>query len=490
VLLETLVARREVDQVELLRQAIFGLDLELARVARRALALCETEGAVDLIAEALKVPMEREERAALVAAAARLGAKFPRARTLATLHEGMSLSSQYVSASSAARGGDPTLGAQTAAQLEAHALAAEQRAQDANARLGLAESLLARSLEPLGDSRFSRVLLEDARATAQQAQALGAKGWRLDATLAVSASLMGEAKEAQARALAAVEGGMLNAAQSDEPPTAETLVQVLALFAQALQEAIRTAFRANQAWPPAWLADIDAAYAALVAHEQVSEDNFVSYYDFLRWLGGTPRANRVLEDALKSFPNSALLHERLRSALLWDKGPNGLESAYAARLSETEPTAQLLWFSGYASLVAAEHFRRKSELDLALAAYARGIAYYERSLEAAPEGADLCEHFIALALAGRARIELERAKLEDCARDILAAFARRPDSAATPDGLNLTPIETARMLLARLAVQPNAELSARVQAGLDALDPKLLEPPPSERAVPGRRGRR
>lgn len=72
-------------------------------------------------------------------------------------------------------------------------------------------------------------------------------------------------------------------------------MRVLALFAQSRQLAIRKAYRENSKWPPEWLADVNAAYAALAVHPLVTDENLVSYYDFLRWLGGAPRANAVLE---------------------------------------------------------------------------------------------------------------------------------------------------------------------------------------------------
>jgi hypothetical protein len=52
----------DVEQIDLLRLAIFGFDVELARLARQALAQLDSEAAVDLIAEALKLPMEPRER--------------------------------------------------------------------------------------------------------------------------------------------------------------------------------------------------------------------------------------------------------------------------------------------------------------------------------------------------------------------------------------------------------------------------------------------
>src|SRR5262249_29053497 len=95
-ILESTLAHKDLDQVDLLRLAIFGLDVDLARLARKALAQCETEGAVDLIAETLKLPMDPSERDELMAAAARLSEKFPRARTLVAVQKGMASPSKLV----------------------------------------------------------------------------------------------------------------------------------------------------------------------------------------------------------------------------------------------------------------------------------------------------------------------------------------------------------------------------------------------------------
>jgi hypothetical protein len=95
-LIEATIAHRDVDQLDLLRLAIFGLDLELARLARRALAQADSEGAVDLIAETLKLPMDTAERAELMAAAARLSEKYPRARTLVAVHQGLAEPSKWI----------------------------------------------------------------------------------------------------------------------------------------------------------------------------------------------------------------------------------------------------------------------------------------------------------------------------------------------------------------------------------------------------------
>jgi hypothetical protein len=493
-LLEATLKHREVDHNELLRLAIFGLDVELAKVARQSLAKNQTEAAVDLIAEALKTPMEKDERDLLIAAAERLGEKFPRARTLAALHRGMSIGSKHIDV---ARATAPQAQYEATSRLrtvasgvEERAAAAETKPADPAAKLELAESLLARASQAGVERRFAQALVEDARRTALEAEKLGAKGWKLDALVAVTSNRLGDQVAALPRAVAAVEGGMLKLDDGGIGATEEVKVQVLALFALSRQLAIRKAYRERTQWPPEWMADVNAAYASLSEHPLVTDDNLVSYYDFLRWLGATPRANGVLDGALKRFPDSPVLHERLRARALWDKGPAGLLSTYDELLAQPDASAQTTWFAGYAALVAAEHHRRRNELDKALAAYEVGVRHFERNMLLVPDGGDLCNHFVALALAGRARIALEQGDLQRATDELLASFERRGGSAATPDGLNLTPADTARMLEAKLAEAKRDDLAARLKAALAKLDPKLLELPTFERDVPPSRGQR
>ncbi|MFN0007091.1 MAG: hypothetical protein ACKVXR_04215, partial [Planctomycetota bacterium] len=135
-LLEQTLSHKEVEEIDLLRLAIFGFDVEMARLARRALAQYDSEAAVDLIAEALKHPMEAEERQMLLAAVVRLGEKYPRARTLAAVYDGLASRSSSVDVDGWAkaihtREGASARGAYEAqARLESRAEAAEARPQD------------------------------------------------------------------------------------------------------------------------------------------------------------------------------------------------------------------------------------------------------------------------------------------------------------------------------------------------------------------------
>ncbi|MBI5432514.1 MAG: hypothetical protein HZA52_06770 [Planctomycetes bacterium] len=493
-LLEALATRRVVDQVEVLRAAIFGFDLELASLARRALAQCETEPALDLMAEALQVPLEASDRELLLAAVARLAETSPRARTLAALHSGLPQTSRQIDTRVLTREYDVT--SVRNVDVQAREEAAEARPNEPGALLEFAEALLARSQQS-APGRYATLLLEDARSAARDAEKLGAKGARLDALIAVIDSEFGDFKTARERAVAAVESGVLRTGDDATPaPSSEAATltgaskaRVLWLFADARQRAIRDAFRNGGTWPPEWLADVNSAYSVLAKDGLVGEPQLVDYHDFLRWLGATARANTVLDDALARFPNSALLHERLRARLLWEAGPKGLEQGYADRLArEAAPTtSQLTWFAGYASLVAAEHLRRRSDFDGAVAAYRRAAVFYERNAELHPEGRDTCLHFRALGGAGEARVALEHGDLAVATERLLASLALRQASAASVDGLNITPIQTAKMLHARLLDSGDTARAERVKAALDALDPKLLEPPPSEQGGSGRR---
>ncbi|MFT6108541.1 MAG: hypothetical protein ACJA2W_001453 [Planctomycetota bacterium] len=478
------------DQIEVLRKAIFGLDLELARLSRRALAQCETEGALDLMAEVLKEPIEDEDRQMLLDAVARLSATSPRAKTLAALHSGLDLKSRHIPLPSAA---SATSEYETATRrtpnVARRAEAAESRPKDPAALLGLAEAMLERALTTEG--QFADLFAGDAQAGADAAAELGADPARLSAVKAVLAWRRGELTGARTSAAYAVENGYLlldqasdSAAEEAESAAPATQERVLRLFADARRTRIRRAYRSGQDWKPEWLSDLNAAYSLLTRTADIDDATIVDFYDFLTWIGATPRANEILQLALVRFPDSNLLHGRLRSKLLWRGGPEALERAYTDRLASLDPSAKkgdhLAWFAGYASVVAAEHHRRRGHFDDSLTSYARGIEHFERHILGHPEGRGNTDHYVALALAGRARVLMERGDLDEATTALDQSLGRRPASAASNDGLGITPIATAKMLKAKWLEAGEVERAGGVQAALDALDPTLLEPPPSE----------
>jgi tetratricopeptide (TPR) repeat protein len=492
-LLEGTLAHKDVEEIDLLRLAIFGFDVEMAKLARRALAQCDSEAAVDLIAEALKLPIEPEERAMLLAAVARLGEKYPRARTLAAVYQGLAARSSTVDVEGWSRAidahGASARGAyESQARLESRAEASLAKPEDASAKLELAESFLDRASSPTVERRFARVMREDARAAALDAEKLGLKGWRLDAVLAVAAWHLGDLDEACRRAEAAVTGGMPPPVAEAEGLQESNAVTVLALFARARQRAIAKAYREKTPWPPEYLTDVDAAYSVLVRHPLGTDEHVAAHFDFLRWLGASRRASEILEEGFVRFPDSWVLHDRLRSKILAEKGVAALEPAYAERLAKEGASPNLEWFAGYASLVVAEQHRRSSQAEEALEAYDRAVEHYQRAVERNPASRASADHYVALAFAGRARVSLEQGDLERATHEILASFGYKPEAAAALDGLNISPVDTAKMLRARAAEAGNESVVKRVQEGLDRLDPSLLELPAYEREVPPVRG--
>ncbi|MFO0981356.1 MAG: hypothetical protein U1E76_06305 [Planctomycetota bacterium] len=479
-LLEAALAHPEAAPVDLLRLAVFGFDTDLSKLARRALAQVTDPAATDLIGEALRVPMARPEREALVGALQRIGQSSPRARMLAVVHQGLASRSQAVDVErwSQALHEAPAIAEDAtviAARIENQAKVIESN--DPAQHIELAEAFLARALEPDTEPQFARLLYLDAESRALDAERLGAYGWRVNAAIAEADFHLGKLEAAHARAERAA--GLL-------PPdvSGRGAMIVLALFAEARWQRIRKAILDKTDWPAEWLTDLNAAYSVLEQHPLGTDAQVAGHHDLLKYLGALGQAAQVLDAGLARFPESALLHERLRSAILAEEGVGGLEPRYEAMLSARDAAPGLEALAGYASLVAAELERRSAHEPQALAAYDRAIAHYQRSIARLPESRAVADHYIALALAGRARVAYEQNDDTAALSQLLESFARKPESAATLDGLGISPVATAQMLLSRLTERNQQDLASKLQAALDALDPELLRPPAFETQGP------
>jgi hypothetical protein len=110
--------------IEVLRQAAFGLDPDLAQKARQGMLVAADPNAVDLIADTLQAPMAADERQALAQSLRRFASS--RAQSLAAAHAGLAGSA------SALDGGK--WNAAVAAQDYAAAATGRDRAADANLR--------------------------------------------------------------------------------------------------------------------------------------------------------------------------------------------------------------------------------------------------------------------------------------------------------------------------------------------------------------------
>lgn len=490
-LLESAVEHSEASPTDLLRLAIFGFDTELTKIARSSLAKTESSGAIDLIAHALRVPMETPDREALISALDRLGQSSARARTLSVVHRGLSSQSKKVDVegwSTAIQGGGSYAAAadwdKLEAELDKTSANAGSEPTDGSRQLELAEASLTFAVDPKTKqmlssdrktaSKYSRLMFEDARRAALQAEKLGKTGWRVNAVLALTAYYLGDLETAHARA---------EAAAANIPSGAEewSAIATLVLFAQARQKAITEAVRKKEQWPGQWLTDVNATYAVLAKHPLGTDLHAAAHYDFLKVLGAGGRASRVLDEGLRRFPDSGTLHDCLRSRSLEERGAAGLESTYEAMLRQEDASPNLEWFAGLASIVAAEFQRRAGKDTEATTAYARAIDHYESSIKIKPDSKEASDHYIALAQAGQARLAYERGDHEQALSKLLACFKRRPQAAASRDGLNISPVDTARMLGARLRRMGHDDLSAQLQAALGELDPEMLRLPAYER---------
>lgn len=484
-ILQKVIAKGADHSPDVLRLSLYDLDVELNRLARQALAKSNSPAAIDLIAQALRVPMDNSERDALVAALERIGKTNPRAATLAKVFRGLSNSSSAVDVdgwtrameSGKASNSKPAQDSYEAeARLAGVTRAAMNNPENPDAKLDFAENSLNYAYSVRGSRKSAKLFFQDAYLAAQQAEKLGAKGWRVNSTLALSAFHLGQVEEAYTRAESAVQSMPGDAMDWNA-------MSVLAIFAESRQKAIAKATREHKEWPPQWLTDVHSAYSVLEKHPFSNDSQAVSHYDFLRQLGAAEPAARALKKGLERFPDSALIHDRMRQRLLEDKGAAGIEAAYEAMLRENPTQKDLEWFAGYASLVAAEFHRRDRKPDAALAAYQRGIEHYEKNILLTPENRDSADHFIALALAGRARVHFEAKDYETAVTELLNCFQRRPDSAASLDGLNISPVDTAKMARARFEQLKMDGLAEKLQKALAALDPEMLELPAYERAV-------
>ena len=482
--------------IDLLRLALRGFDPDAAGVARKALAKSTAAEAAPLIADALRGPVGKDEQEALGDALGVIGETSPRARTMAATYRGLTgvkpaLDREAWLAALAA----VTDESEVARSAAIDATLAQQnelaKSADPKELLRLAEAFLARALAAERGGEEARLLALDAEQAASVPAELLSTEWRPNAVLAVTAFLAGNRDMARKRAEAAISG--LNPAPLGPPANvaAEETMIVLALFAEARWKQIADAAVAHQPWSPRLIADVSAAYAILERHPFGMEGHFAGHCDVLEWLGALGPARQVLNAGIARFPDSELLHQRLRQRLLADEGVAGLEREYAALLTaangaaptqpeRSERISALDWFSGHAAIVAAEFARREARWDDALAAYHRARLHYE----VATSDAHDTNFMLALIRAGVGRIAFERGQDADAVAELVASLSGCPDAAATEDGLGLSPVMTARALLARLRSDGKTDLAERIDSALSRVPPELQALPAYEQSVP------
>lgn len=494
-LLDAAVQAGAAAPIELLRLAAFGFDPDLARRARAGMLQANDPGTVELIADTLRAPMAAEERKALAQSLRRFAGS-TRALSLATAHSGLAGSKAAIDtkvwgdvlqsqdyAAAAGKAFDADDAARADARLR-------QKPDDPTARLDVAEASLLQALDvAVGTGRGAlrlfqqqrELLLTDAASDVDAAVQKGSQDWRVAAIRALVAQQRGQHEQAFQLAIAAAP-----ALPTDAP--GRLAVELLSLFAAARQDAIATAVRQQQPWPPEWMSDVHAAYSVLDAHPLGRDEHVANHYDFLDFFRA-PDADKVLDRGLARFPGSAALHQRLRQRALRRGGEAELAKDYAARLAAPEAPPTLPWFAGYADLVIAEAHRRRGEPEAATAAYQRAMQRFAgyRAATGQHDG----DHYIAMAHGGLARIRLQAGDLAGTLAELEQVFHVAPLAAAATDGLGMTAMQTAEMLRGRALSAKDEDLLRRLDAALQVLPPEAFALPEYEKnSRPPRRPRR
>jgi tetratricopeptide (TPR) repeat protein len=477
--------------LELLRQAAYGLDPDLAKKARSGMQITKDPLAVELIADTLRGPLSPDERNGLVNALDGFSDVSTHARTLATAHKGLDSSKstidgkkwQSVLVGPAYTGASPI---DRAAQASKRDVALAKRPDDPKARLDVAETSLLQALEVQpstgrGSVRLAqqqrKLLLDDCARHLDRADQAGASGWRPTALRAVLMAQRG--RDRQAYELAATTMPQL-------PPDAPSRLakELLTLFAHGRQFAIQKAVRDKQKWPSEWMTDVHTAYSLLLKHPLGTDANVADHYDFLNFFR-SPDTEVVLDQGIKRFPSSAALHQRLRTQLLRQGGIKLLVSEYKRMLKAPNTPDVTPWFAGYASLVAAEQYRRRQQPDNAVASYREALTYFA-TYKSKTQRQDAA-HYEAMAHGGLARLALQKGDLDLTFSELQQVFSICPTAAAATDGLSITAMQTAEMLRGRAIDQQDQDLLGRLAEALKALPPEAFVLPEYEQKSRGQR---
>ena len=313
---------------------------------------------------------------------------------------------------------------------------------DVELRILLGETLLRFGRLQLLLGRDPSLLLEDARSAAGRAM----PDARAHGLYAVASFLLNDMQGAADNAAIALPGLVGRAGSG-------LAAEVLDAFAQARTRALYDAMNAEPAgvdWPGTWIADIRAAYAALLGHPAATETQALAYVQVLDVLEARGLEEEAIEAALKRFPESSALHGWRRSAILRDHGADMLELAYSQRPTDPEQAAVYDWYAGLATLVAAEWRIQNREREAALGSYERALARLRASAKARPEFESSASYYACMALAGRARLFVEKGELDGALASARMALDASSTARVQPDGLGHTPEDTARLVQAAL----------------------------------------
>lgn len=337
--------------------------------------------------------------------------------------------------------------------------AVAERPDDAPARLqqAIADLMLAQLLIQEG-GKGVELWLEEAQRAAGRVQDAGLAP-EAAAVRAVAAWWRNDAKAAnEATAVA------LSTATGERRPDAwlaRTFLDTLVAMST------RWAYERLQADPQAEvvvpLARVLQATSALASHDALGEPTATQAATLYDVLGLRHRARSSAAATLARFPGSLQGHHVFRTRLLADFDTARLRAAYDAFLQEHGDRADAAWYAGYAELMIAEVRVREKDGPAARAAYEQAIARFSRSIEQNPDFADNSNHFVVLALAGRAIVRFEAGDDEGAVDDLLRAASLRPASLDQKDGLGRDPRGLILRVARTLKTNGKKELAKRLE---------------------------
>ena len=324
--------------------------------------------------------------------------------------------------------------------------------------LRYAEVLIATAQDP-------RFVLMDAVRLGDRALAGGINGIERGRALGVLALAHWLSNETDAALAAALEALPLLVADAGSALAG----RMLGVFVDLRTRDLYRAIDEGREWPAAWVADVLAARTVMLEHPATTEAELAATLDWLDVVGAWTEEGTAVRAALARFPTSPTLHERFRGQLLRDGGAAAVAPGYASLSVAPGQRAALDWFRGVARLAAAERHAQNRLPAAADDEYAAAVTALLDSIEAEPSFADSANHYVALALAGRARLALDRGETEAAAAQILDAIRANPASATWADGLGNTPTATATAIRDAL----DADAGAALEAGLLELGVEL-----------------
>lgn len=183
----------------------------------------------------------------------------------------------------------------------------------------------------------------------------------------------------------------------------------------------------------------------------------------LEFAGLRREARKQLATALATFPASERVHERWRTRVTIDLGVEAMRRHYATFTANATDAPSAEWFAGYAAIVAAERHTRDRRADVGIGAYTEAVERFTRSGAGNESYLDSANHFVVLALAGRAALRAEKGDADGAIADLLQAAALRPASLDDSDGLQRKPRAIAGRIARELEQQGKKELAAKLQ---------------------------